>query len=69
MLLISAGYDVVIAEDGFAALLQLRKTDSLRNGDLCGVPASVSVGRNRREDWASSGSAMPLLSEPEPIRH
>jgi CheY-like chemotaxis protein len=27
MLLISAGYDVAIAEDGFAALLQLRKTE------------------------------------------
>ena len=27
MLLVSGGYDVVIAEDGFAALLQLRKTE------------------------------------------
>ena len=26
MLLMSAGYDVGVAEDGFAALLQLRKT-------------------------------------------
>jgi CheY-like chemotaxis protein len=27
MLLMSAGYDVVVAEDGFSALLQLRKTE------------------------------------------
>ena len=27
MLLVSAGYDVLVAEDGFAALVQLRKTE------------------------------------------
>jgi CheY-like chemotaxis protein len=52
MLLMSAGYEVVVAEDGFAALLQLRKTEpdiivsDLEMPRMCGFEL-LSVVRRR----------------------